>query len=205
MLFNKTDGRTAVTNDGAKIVAELMVTHPAGQMLVAMAESQENTCGDGVTGTILLSAELLLEAGRLLEKGLHPLTIVDGYNKACSVALESISELAIAPTPESIEQIAITSLTGKGAEGAVDILSKMIVEALNTVDADADFITMHKTNVGSLADSKLIHGIVARRRILLDSLPSQIDDAKVATINGDLAPRKPVSYTHLTLPTSDLV
>ena len=62
MLFNKTDGRTAVTNDGAKIVAELMVTHPAGQMLVAMAESQENTCGDGVTGTILLSAELLLEA-----------------------------------------------------------------------------------------------------------------------------------------------
>ena len=192
MLFNRTDGRTAVTNDGAKIVAELMITHPAGQMLVGMAESQENSCGDGVTGTILLSAELLLEAGRLLEKGLHPLTIVDGYNKACSVALESISELAFTPTPESIEQIAITSLTGKGAEGAVDILSKMIVEALNTVDADADNITMHKTNVGSLADSKLIHGIVVRRRILLDSLPSQIDDAKVATISGDIAPRKQI-------------
>ena len=127
-----------------------------------------------------------------MEKGLHPLTIVDGYNKACSVALESISELATAPTPESIEQIAITSLTGKGAEGAVDILSKMIVEALNTVDADADFITMHKTNVGSLADSKLIHGIVVRRRVLLDSLPSHIDDAKVATINGDIAPRKQI-------------
>ena len=59
MLY-KTDGTTAVTNDGAKIVAELMVKHPAAKMFVAMAESQENSCGDGVTGTLLLSAELLL-------------------------------------------------------------------------------------------------------------------------------------------------
>ena len=191
MLY-KTDGTTAVTNDGAKIVSELMVKHPAGKMFVAMAESQENSCGDGVTGTILLSSELLLEAGRLLEKGLHPLTIIDGYNRANSVALETISELATPSTPDSLEQVAITSLTGKGAEGAADLLSKMIVEALNTVEADADFITMHKTNVGSLTDSKLIHGIVVRRRVLLDSLPSQIDDAKVATINGDIAPRKQI-------------
>ena len=192
MLCNKNDGRTAVTNDGAKIIAELGFEYPVGKMLTAMAESQENTCGDGVTGTILLSAELLLEAGRLLDKGLHPLTIIDGYNKASAVALQSISDLAISTTPESLEQVAITSLTGKGAEGAVGILSKMIVEALNKVDADADFITMHKTNVGGLADSKLIHGVVVRRRILLDSLPSQIDDAKVATINGDIAPRKQI-------------
>ena len=192
MLYNPVDGRSSVTNDGAKIVAELMIKHPAGKMLAAMAESQENSCGDGVTGSILLSAELLIEAGRLLEKGLHPLTVIDGYNKACSVALNTITELATAPTPESVEQVAITSLTGKGAEGAADVLSKMIVEALNTVEADADFITMHKTNVGGLVDSKLIHGIVVRRRILLDSLPSQIDDAKVATINGDIAPRKQI-------------
>jgi chaperonin GroEL (HSP60 family) len=192
MLYNPVDGRTAVTNDGAKILAELMIKHPAGKMLAAMAESHENSCGDGVTGTILLSAELLIEAGRLLEKGLHPLTVIDGYNKACSVALATISELAMPPTPDSLEQVAITSLTGKGAEGAVGILSKMIVEALNMVEADADFITMHKTNVGSLVNSKLIHGIVVRRRILLDSLPSQIDDAKVATINGDIAPRKQI-------------
>ena len=111
MLY-KTDGTTAVTNDGAKIVAELMGKHPAATMFVAMAESQENSCGDGVTGTLLLTAELLLEAGRLLEKGLHPLTVIDGYNKACKVALDTISELATPSTPESLNQVAITSLTG---------------------------------------------------------------------------------------------
>ena len=91
-MMYKTDGTTAVTNDGAKIVAELMVKHPAAKMFVAMAESQENSCGDGVTGTLLLSAELLLEAGRLLQKGLHPLTIIEGYNQANKIALETISE-----------------------------------------------------------------------------------------------------------------
>ena len=191
MLY-KTDGTTAVTNDGAKIVAELMVKHPAAKMFVSMAESQESSCGDGVTGTLLFSAELLIEANRLLQKGLHPLTVVDGYNRANIIAQETISNRTIACTSETLHEVATTSLTGKGAEGAAPALSKMIVEALNTVDGDADFITMHKTNTGGLGDSKILHGIVVRRRILLDALPSLIEDAKVATINGDLAPRKQI-------------
>lgn len=191
MLY-KTDGMTAVTNDGAKIVAELMVKHPAAKMFVAMAESQENSCGDGVTGALLFSAELLIEGGRLLQKGLHPLTVVDGYNLANQIAQETIHNQAVTCTPETLRDVATTSLTGKGAEGAAVILSKMIVEALNTVGGDADFITMHKTNTGSLSDSKLLNGIVVRRRVLLDSLPSIIEGAKVATINGDIAPRKQI-------------
>ena len=191
MLY-KTDGTTAVTNDGAKIVAELMVKHPAAKMFVAMAEVQENSCGDGVTGTLLFSAELLLEAGRLLQKGLHPLTIIDGYKLANQIAQETIANRAITCTPSNLEEVATTSLTGKGAEGAAPILSKMIVEALEIVDGDADFITMHKTNSGSLPDSNLLNGIVVRRRVLLDSLPSIIENATVATINGDIAPRKQI-------------
>ena len=191
MLY-KTDGTTAITNDGAKIVAELMVKHPAAKMFVAMAESQENHCGDGVTGTLLLSAELLLEANRLLQKGLHPLTIIDGYNRANLIAQETISNHTFPCTPETLREVATTSLTGKGAEGGAHILSKMIVEALDAVEGDPDYITMHKTNTGGIGDSNLLRGIVARRRILLDSLPSQIDNAKVATINGDIAPRKQI-------------
>ena len=144
MLY-KTDGTTAVTNDGAKIVAELMVKHPAAKMFVSMAESQENSCGDGVTGTLLFSAELLIEANRLLQKGLHPLTVVDGYNRANIIAQETISNRTIACTPETLQEVATTSLTGKGAEGAAPALSKMIVDALKTVEGDADFITMHKS------------------------------------------------------------
>ena len=191
-MMYKTDGTTAVTNDGAKIVAELMVKHPAAKMFVAMAESQENSCGDGVTGTLLLSAELLLEAGRLLQKGLHPLTIIEGYNQANKIALETISMQATAGTLDNLRNVAITALTGKGAEGASEHLSDMIVEALQTVDSDPDYVTMHKINSGGLFDSKILHGVVVRRRVLLDALPSEITDAKVATINGDLAPRKQI-------------
>ena len=79
MMF-KTDGTTSVTNDGAKIVAELLVKHPAAKMMVSMAESQEEACGDGVTTTMLLCGALLIEANGLLRKGLHPLTLVDGYS-----------------------------------------------------------------------------------------------------------------------------
>ena len=191
MLY-KTDGTTAITNDGAKIVAELMVKHPAAKMFVAMAESQENSCGDGVTGTLLLSSELLLEANRLMQKGLHPLTIVDGYNQANIIALETIAKQAKPSSSAALFEVASTSLTGKGAEGAADVLSSIIVEALESVDGDPDNITMHKTLTGSLADSNILHGIVVRRRILLDSLPSQIANARVATIHGDIAPRKQI-------------
>ena len=96
-MMYKPDGTTAVTNDGAKIVSELMVKHPAGKMFVAMAESQENSCGDGVTGTLLLCAELLLEAGRLLQKGLHPLTVIEGYNQANAIASVSYTHLTLPP------------------------------------------------------------------------------------------------------------
>ncbi|MBD14297.1 MAG: hypothetical protein CMJ72_03915 [Planctomycetaceae bacterium] len=191
-MMYKTDGTTAVTNDGAKIVSELMVKHPAGKMFVAMAESQENSCGDGVTGTLLLCAELLLEAGRLLQKGLHPLTVIEGYNQANAIALDTISNLATTCSTKELRQVAMTALTGKGAEGASEHLSEIIVEALQTVNADPDYVTMHKVNSGGLFDSKILHGIVVRRRVLLDALPSKISDAKVATINGDLAPRKQI-------------
>ena len=191
-MMYKTDGTTAVTNDGAKIVAELMVKHPAAKMFVAMAESQENSCGDGVTGTLLLSAELLLEAGRLLQKGLHPLTVIEGYNQANTIALETISKLAMECSDDDLLNVATTALTGKGAEGAAEHLSQMIVEALQTVDSDPDYVAMHKINSGGLLDSTILHGIVVRRRVLLDALPSEIIDAKVATINGDLAPRKQI-------------
>ena len=81
-MMYKTSGETAVTNDGAKIVAELLVKHPAAKAFVQLAESQENACGDGVTGCLILASELMREAGRLLEKGLHPLLAVKGYQAA---------------------------------------------------------------------------------------------------------------------------
>ena len=89
MLY-KTNGETAVTNDGAKIIAELMVKHPAAKAFVSLAESQENACGDGVTGCIILASELMSEAGRLLERSLHPLTLVKGYQMALDITMQTL-------------------------------------------------------------------------------------------------------------------
>jgi len=189
MLY-KTDGTTAVTNDGAKIVAELMVKHPAAKMFVAMAEAQENACGDGVTGTLLMCSELLIEANRLLTKGLHPLTVVAGYERATEVALQTIASRAHPVESDSLHRIAMTSMTGKAAEGSADLLAKLVVEALETVGGNTKDVTMHKTGSGGLADSRLVHGIVVRRRVLLDALPNRIENATVAVIHGDLALRK---------------
>ena len=89
MLY-KSNGEAAVTNDGPKIVAELLVKHPAAKMMVSMANSQEENCGDGVTTTMLLCGSLLQEGNNLLKKGLHPLTLVDGFRKSLEIAKEQI-------------------------------------------------------------------------------------------------------------------
>ena len=113
--------------------------------------------------------------------------MIEGYNQANTIALETISKLAMECSDDDLLNVATTALTGKGAEGAAEHLSQMIVEALQTVDSDPDYVAMHKINSGGLLDSTILHGIVVRRRVLLDALPSEIIDAKVATINGDLA------------------
>ena len=109
MLY-KTDGTTAVTNDGAKIVAELMVKHPAAKMMVSMGNIQEETCGDGVTTTMLLCGSLLIEANILLKKGLHPLKLVEGYRLALDAAKEKIAVEVTTVNKERLFGVAKTAL-----------------------------------------------------------------------------------------------
>ena len=194
MLY-KTDGATAVTNDGAKIVAELLVRHPAAKMMVSMANSQEEDCGDGVTTTMLICGSLLIEANTLLRKGLHPLTLVDGYALALEAAREQMSADAREPDKPGLVAVAETALRGKVAESALDIFAPMIVEALSIVsknreDAAAEHVTMHKTGTGGLRDSRLVRGIVFNRRVIMDGLPNDLSDAKVACLDGDLKMRE---------------
>lgn len=199
MLY-KSNGETAVTNDGAKIVAELMVKHPAAKMFVSMGEAHENAIGDGVTGALLLCGEMLIEAGRLLEKGLHPLTTIAGYRMAADIAIDTVESLADPLAVDDIERVARTALTGKSAEGEAALLSHLVVEALRAVmrqedgelRCEAEDVAMHKLGKGALSDSHVTHGVVMRRRILLDALPRRIDDAVVAVLNCNIAPREQI-------------
>ena len=190
MMF-KTDGTTSVTNDGAKIVAELLVKHPAAKMMVSMAESQEEACGDGVTTTMLLCGALLIEAKGLFRKGLHPLTLVDGYSTSFEVSKEQILRDSIETEQAHLLSVSETALSGKVAEGAISIFPKMIVEALSTIyenrgEARAEHVSMFKTGTGSIRDSRLVQGVVLKKRVMMNDFPNHIEGARVACLDGDV-------------------
>jgi len=185
MLY-KTNGEAAVTNDGAKIVAELLVKHPAAKAFVSLAESQENACGDGVTGCILLASELMSEAGRLLERGLHPLILVKGYEMALSQTIEEIRSKS-EPVGSNLEQVARTALVGRSTEGALDHLSKLISQAVETIpDSDFERVRMAKAGEGTLATSKLIPGLIIEKRLALERMPRNLRGCKVAVLSCPL-------------------
>ena len=207
MLY-KTDGTTAVTNDGAKIVAELLVRHPAAKMMVSMAESQEEQCGDGVTTTMLICGSLLIEANNLLRKGIHPLTLVEGYSLSLEAARAQADADSVEPDAQKISAVSETALRGKGAESALNHFSPIIVEALETVlqhngEPRAENVCMFKLGTGSLRDSKLVKGFTFRRRVQLDDLPNNLKDARIACLDGDLKIRELTRDVELKISNSD--
>ena len=185
MLY-KTNGEAAVTNDGAKIVAELLVKHPAAKAFVSLAESQENACGDGVTSCILLASELMSEAGRLLERGLHPLILVKGYEMALSQTLDEL-DCRSKPLGNNLEQVARTALVGRSTEGALDHLSKLIAQAVEMIpDSDYERVRMAKAGEGTPATSTLIPGIILEKRLALERMPRKLSNAKIAVLSCPL-------------------
>ena len=185
MLY-KTNGEAAVTNDGAKIVAELLVKHPAAKAFVSLAESQENACGDGVTSCILLASELMSEAGRLLERGLHPLILVKGYERALSQTLDELDSRS-KPLGNNLEQVARTALVGRSTEGALDHLSKLIAQAVEMIpDSDYERVRMAKAGEGTPATSTLIPGIILEKRLALERMPRKLSNAKIAVLSCPL-------------------
>ncbi len=197
MLY-KTNGEAAVTNDGAKIVAELLVKHPAAKAFVLLAESQENACGDGVTGCLIIASELMREAGRLLEKGLHPLILINGYQSALKYTLdhlEEVEEEVSLSDKEILLSIAKTAMTGTSAETKGDTIPEAVIEAvIQVADTDeegtpvvnTEDIRISKSGEGSISQTKLVRGLIIERRIGLDRIPRSIERGKVAVLSCPL-------------------
>ena len=185
MLY-KTNGEAAVTNDGAKIVAELMVKHPAAKAFVSLAENQENACGDGVTGCIILASEMMSEAGRLLERGLHPLILVKGYQMALSTTIGIIESRSVS-SKNHLEEVARTALVGRLAEGALDHLAGLISQAVKTIpDGDYERVRMVKDGKGTPADSRLVNGLVLEKSLALERMPHKLSSCQVAVLSCPL-------------------
>ena len=192
MLVDST-GNVIVTNDGVTLLSEMEIDHPAADMIVEVAETQEDEVGDGTTSAVVVSGELLSQAEDLLEQDIHATTLAQGYRQAAEEATEALEEIAIdvdADDTDVLEQIAATAMTGKGAENARDLLARLVVEAVQSVadedDVDTDNIKVEKVTGSSIENSELVEGVIVDKERVSDNMPYFAEDASVAIVDGDL-------------------
>ncbi|QRV17177.1 TCP-1/cpn60 chaperonin family protein [Haloterrigena salifodinae] len=192
MLVDST-GNVIVTNDGVTLLSEMEIDHPAADMIVEVAETQEDEVGDGTTSAVVVAGELLSQAEELLDQDIHATTLAQGYRQAAEEATEALEEIAIdvaEDDDEILEQIAATAMTGKGAESARGLLSRLVVEAVQAVadddGVDTDNIKVEKVVGSSIEESELVEGVIIDKERVSDSMPYFAEDADVAIIDGDL-------------------
>ena len=190
-------GDVAITNDGATIMKELDVQHPAAKMLVEVAKAQDNEVGDGTTTAVILAGELLAKAESLLDKNIHPTVIIEGYKKASEEAQKILEKIAIPVAFEdekTLRNVAITSISSKSINVAEDHFAKIIVEAVKQVSekvdkkyvADIDLIKVVKKHGQSLDETELVKGMVLDKEVASSGMPKLIDGAKIALLNAKL-------------------
>jgi thermosome len=190
-------GDVVITNDGATIMKELDVQHPAAKMLVEVAKSQDSEVGDGTTTVVVLAGELLTRAEKLLDQDVHPTVIVEGYKKASDKALEILRNLSIDVRPDDekiLKLIAMTSMGTKATVGTSDHFGALATKAVRQVmeeregkiTADIDRIKVLKKKGESMEQSELIKGVVVDKEIAHPQMPEQVRNAKIALVNAKL-------------------
>ncbi|MCX8153139.1 MAG: thermosome subunit, partial [Candidatus Bathyarchaeota archaeon] len=169
-------GDVTITNDGATIMKELDVQHPAAKMLVEVAKAQDNEVGDGTTTAVVLAGELLSKAEELLNKNVHPIVIIDGFKKAAEKAQEVLEKIAIPvkiTDDKTLKQVAATTLASKAVNVAVEHFAKIVVDAVKQVaeevggkyKADIDLIKVVKKHGKSLEETELVKGMVVDKEV----------------------------------------
>ncbi|MCW3996552.1 MAG: thermosome subunit beta [Candidatus Bathyarchaeota archaeon] len=188
-------GDVTITNDGATILKELDVQHPAAKMLVEVAKTQDNEVGDGTTSSVILAGELLSKAERLLDENIHPTVIIDGYKKASAKAQEVIDNMAMTvgiKDDAALLNVALTSMGSKGITGskehfarlAVDAVKQVVEERDGKIKADIDLIKVIKKHGKSLEDTELVKGMVIDKEVASSQMPKDVHDAKIALLNA---------------------
>ncbi|MGA2523054.1 MAG: thermosome subunit beta [Candidatus Bathyarchaeia archaeon] len=190
-------GDTTITSDGRTILDEMDVQHPAAKMLVEVAKTQDNEAGDGTTSAVIIAGELLSRAEELIDKNVHPTTIIDGYRKAADKALKTLEKIAIPVDLKSqdfLKKAATTSMGSKIVAEHKDYLADLTVKAMLAVaekqdgvyKVDVDDVKIEKKTGESLSDTTLINGIVLDKEIVQSGMPKRIEKAKIALIDASL-------------------
>ncbi|KAI8906370.1 chaperonin Cpn60/TCP-1 family [Gorgonomyces haynaldii] len=202
------DGDITVTNDGATILQEMEVEHQIAKLLVSLSKSQDDEIGDGTTGVVVLAGALLEQAEKLLDKGIHPIRISDGFERACNVAvahLDSISDTVQVgkDSKDFLLRTAKTCLGSKIVSKYHDQFANMAVDAVLAVadlerkDVDFELIKVDGKMGGSLIDSKLVYGVVVDKDFSHPQMPREVKDAKIAILTCPFEPPKPKTKHHL--------
>ncbi|MCH8972844.1 MAG: TCP-1/cpn60 chaperonin family protein [Thaumarchaeota archaeon] len=194
-------GDVTITNDGATILKEIDVQHPAAKMMVEIAKTIDNEVGDGTTSAVIFAGSLLGKAQELLKKDIHSSVIVEGYREASVKTLEILSEISMKIQPddkESLLKVCKTSMQSKLISEDSGPISKLVVDAILKITTkkgekytvDLDNIKVEKKAGASIQDTELIKGIVLDKEVVHSGMPTKIEKAKIALINAALEVEK---------------
>ncbi len=193
-------GDVVITNDGATILKEMDIDHPAAKMIIEVAKTQEQHCYDGTTSAVVLSGELLKRSEDLIEQNVHPTVICEGFRLAAEKAVELLQNHGIATHNDDavLTEVAKTALTGKSAGAVKSFMADICVRAVNAVGViegderivDLSDIKVEKRQGGSIKDSSLIDGILLDKERVHAGMPRTIADAKIALVNSAIEVKK---------------
>jgi len=190
-------GDITITNDGAAILDEIDVEHPAAKMMVEIAKNQDKMVGDGTTTVVVLSGELLRKAEELLDQNIHPTVIISGYRKATQKAMEILEKVAVLvdmDDRETLKKVAMTSMRSKAVGPARDFLAEIAINAVKQIAekrgesmlADIDNIQLVKKEGKSILDTMLVRGIILDKEVVHAGMPKRVENAKITLLNAAL-------------------
>lgn len=196
------DGDITITNDGATILAQMNVEHQIAKLLVQLSKSQDDEIGDGTTGVVVLAGALLEQAEQLIDRGIHPIRIADGFDRACQIAVNHLEEIAdevefSKENTSNLLKTAKTCLGSKIVSKAHDHFSQIAVDAVLAVadlarkDVDFEFIKVDGKTGGSLEDTVLVKGVIVDKDFSHPQMPHVVRNAKIAILTCPFEPPKP--------------
>merc|ERR1719155_265467 len=193
------DGKkVTISNDGATIMKQLDIAHPAAKTLVDISMSQDAEVGDGTTSVVLLAAEMLKQVKGFVEDEVHPQILIRGVRLAAQLAVARIKEIAIKVdpgTPEArqmLEVFASTALNSKLISNHKKLFSPMVVDAVCCLDTnllDLSLIGVKKVQGGSVSDSFLVEGVAFKKTFSyagFEQMTKTFTDPKVLLLNVEL-------------------
>lgn len=190
-------GDVTITNDGATILKEIDVQHPAAKMMVEISKATDTEVGDGTTSTVVLAGSLLEKAEELIGKNVHPTVVVDGFKKAAERAIAELRQIGIKVDPldkKFLKKVAVTALASKLVSSNAEELADIVVDAVLAVaekvgekhKVDIDNVKVEKKGSSSIRNTELIHGIVLDKEVVHGGMPKRIENARIALLNAPL-------------------